>query len=454
MKPSSAREIILSAPEASCHPWPRHVLAPAVWSAMATALADAPALALRGLWADPTHVHALLHDTTTDALLPVSVAAVDGAYAALSPQRPEAAWFERMVADLWGHRASGGLDARPWLDHGKWPQHRPLGPQPMAPAGAAEPPALLPPAREDMFQIPLGPVLPGIAEAAHLRLTVAGETVARAEFRLGYLHKGTLALMRGKSPRAAGRFAARRSGDATVAHSVAFARAAEAAAQTEAPARAAALRNVMLEMERLANHFADCAAIAAAAGFAPPQAGLLGLREFVLAAAARVFGHRLMMDVCIPGGLAADAPVDFSETILALAATLDRESVQPLRLCRESRLLADRTGGEGGGRLHARLADIPAAIARLRAHAAALPDGPIAVSLPMGTGEGIGCVDGHRGFIFHWLRLAGGQIAAAFLCDPGWLQFPLLESALLGAAIEDVPVVVACFACSVSGVDL
>jgi Ni,Fe-hydrogenase III large subunit len=56
----------------------------------------------------------------------------------------------------------------------------------------------------------------------------------RLEARLGYTHKGTLTLMRGKSPRTAARFAARLSGEATVAHGIAFARATEAALATDA----------------------------------------------------------------------------------------------------------------------------------------------------------------------------------------------------------------------------
>ena len=74
--------------------------------------------------------------------------------------------------------------------------------------------------------------------------------------------------MRGKSPRAAARFAARLSGDTTVAHAIAFARAAEAASATEAPPRAAALRAVMAELERIANHLGDFGAIANDAAFA------------------------------------------------------------------------------------------------------------------------------------------------------------------------------------------
>ena len=75
--------------------------------------------------------------------------------------------------------------------------------------------------------LPLGPVWGRLDEAAHLRLSLDGPAIRRAESLLGFTHKGTLALMRGKSPRTAARFAARLSGDATVAHSVAFAQAAE-----------------------------------------------------------------------------------------------------------------------------------------------------------------------------------------------------------------------------------
>ena len=113
-----------------------------------------------------------------------------------------------------------------------------------------------------------------LGEPAHFRISAEGEAVLRLETRLGYAHKGTLGLLRGKSPRAAARFAARISGDAAVAHSIAFARAAEAAAATEAPPRADALRAVMAELERIANHFADFSTVAEAAGF--PVAGDAG----------------------------------------------------------------------------------------------------------------------------------------------------------------------------------
>ena len=59
-----------------------------------------------------------------------------------------------------------------------------------------------------------------------------------------------------------------------------------------------------------------------------------------------------------------------------------------------------------------------------------------------------------NGEIWHWLRLDHGQIASVFLCDPAWIRWPLLEAAMAGAQAEDLPLIMASFALSVSGVDL
>ncbi len=237
------------------------------------------------MWADTGHVHAILHDEAAGEPLLASTRVEAGRYAALSPARPLSAWFERMVQDLWGHTAAGGIDQRPWLDHGHWPQARPMALRPDDLRGRSEPPEFLPVEDEDLDQVPLGPIHGGIEPAAHLHLTGRGETIARLEARLGYTHKGTLALMRGKSPRAAARFAARLSGEATVAHAIAFAQATEAALQAEPPPRAVALRAVMAEMERIAGHLGSLGAIGEAAGFFP-------LRRAVAAIARRSIAPR------------------------------------------------------------------------------------------------------------------------------------------------------------------
>lgn len=502
---TDAAALIRAAPTVPCAPWPRHVLAPGDWHALAAALPAQPALALAALWADTGHVHALFYDAADGSVLPASVPVVAGAYPALSPARPVAAWFERMILDLWGHAAEGGLDDRPWLDHGRWASHAPLAAHPMPVGGPPEPPEFLPASGAELHVLPLGPIADGIAEPAYLRVTAQGETVVRLEARLGYLHKGTLGLMHGKSPRAAARFAARLAGDSTVAHAIAFARAAEAASGATAPPRAAVLRAVMAELERIAGHLADLAATADAAGFAPLSAGCLLHREAALRAAAAAFGHRLMMDCVIPGGVAAEIAPGGTEAILRVLTELEAELPALARL--HDRLVARlaqagaqagavapvlvqalaaggvvgraagreadlrrragyppydgldfavpaRQEGTADARARLRFAELPSSIAVLRDLLGTPAEGAVSTKLPPASGEGIGFAEGVRGDVWHWLRLDAGMIAACFARDPAWLHWPLLEAAMAGGSVADLPVVAASFGLRCAGMDL
>ena len=398
----------------------RQALTRDAWARMA----EGSAPPLLGLWADTREVYALLRDG--DAPLLVSTEVEDGLYPALSPSRPAAAWFERMVRDLWGHTAIGGSDQRPLLDHGRWPRSAPLSVRP-GPPGPAETPEFA--SAPDLDQLPLGPVRGGIAPAAHLRLGVSGETIVRLEARLGYTHKGILSLMRGKSPRAAARFAARLVGEATVAHSIALARAAEAALGCAIPPRAAALRAVMAELERMAGVLEGIAATAEAVGRDWLAARAASQTETIRRAAQVAFGHRLMMDCVIPGGVAADIAPAGSE---ALGHALRLIAAEP----------------------SACVAAIEDGIGRTRALLDGLSEGPVAMPLPMESGEGVGHADGPHGEIWHWLKLDHGQIASAFLLDPAWTRWAALETAAPGSQIEDLPRIMAELALSSSGLDL
>ena len=197
----------------------------------------------------------------------------------------------------------GRPDTRPWLDHGRWGVRHPLGAR--EDRDQKPPPYdFLPAEGESLHQIPVGPVHAGIIEPGHFRFTANGETVVRLEERLGYVHKGIESLMAGAPLDKAARLAGRVSGDSTVAYALAFARAVEAALEIEAPPRAACLRALMAELERLANHFGDIGAICNDASFALMHAHCGILRERVLRAADACFGHRLMMDRVVPGGVA------------------------------------------------------------------------------------------------------------------------------------------------------
>ena len=211
------------------------------------------------------------------------------------------------VRDLWGLSPAGGADARPFVDHGRWAVSAPLSAQPLPRSAPPVQPEFRPPAGEGWHQIPLGPVRPVPLGAVHLRLHVLGGAVAAMEAQGGYGHRGVVGLMLGRSPRAAARVAARiAAADSAVAHALAFARAAEAATGAAPPPRAVALRALMGEIERIACHLRWWGGVCAAAGLRWPEARCAALREGVLRAAGVAFGHRLMLDRVVPGGVAAD----------------------------------------------------------------------------------------------------------------------------------------------------
>ena len=470
---------------------------------MADALSGEPDLSLQGLWAETGHVHALLQGPDGVPLL-ASVPVEAGLYAALSPHRPAAAWFERAIADLWGHRAADAVDTRPWLDWGHWPLLHPLAVRAVPQAGQPEPPEFLSTEDAGLHQTAVGPIHAGIIEPGHFRFTCAGETVVRLEVRLGYAHKGTLALMRGKPARTAVQLAARLSGDSTVAHSIAFSRAAEAAAELDVPPRAHALRAVMAELERLANHLGDVGAICNDAAF-----GLLHMRfgwhrEAVLRAADAAFGHRLMMDCVMPGGVARDLVPGSTTAILRALDALDLELPALVRGYDDTVSLSDRMIGTGamppgqvfrfapGGfvgraasravdarrapgyppydgmrfavpvleagdvdaRVRIRLQEIAQAMSLLRMLIPALPQGACSVPMTSRSGEGMGVAESFRGECWHWVRLDSGQVAASWARDPSWLHWPLLEGAMQDNIVADFPLVNKSVNASYSGVDL
>jgi Ni,Fe-hydrogenase III large subunit len=259
----------------------------------------------------------------------------------------------------------------------------------------------------------------------------------------------------------------------------------------------------MAELERIAAHLAAVGGVAEAAG-AGWFAGRCGLHaDSVRRAAAQAFGHRLMMDCVVPGGVAADIAPGGPERIGAALDSLDdivaweprsrladrlsgvgavtRAEAQavaasgPLGRAAGQGFDARRFGGMAHGTppydelslavprlaggdaascLRVRLAEIAESTRLLRTLLAALPEGAVSTPLPIASGEGIGWAEAPGGDVWHWLRLDHGQIATAFLRDPGWAHWPLLEAAAAGAAAEDLPLIQRSFALGSSGVDL
>ena len=358
-----------------------------------------------------------------------------------------------------------------------------------------------------LHQVAVGPVHAGVIEPGHFRFTVQGEIVVRLEERLGYTHKGIEALMSGASLPAATRLAGRVSGDSTAAYSLAFAQATETALGVEPPPRAVWLRALMAELERLANHLGDIGAVCNDAAFALMLAHCGALREEVLRACAAAFGHRLMRDRIVPGGVASDLSGDGETAIRGAVGHIRRRFPKLIELYDDTASLQDRTVGAGvvtqalagqyaaGGfvgrasgrafdarrmpgyapydqlrfevsvleegdvnaRVWIRIREVEQSLALIDQILDALPAGAIATgdNLSTGEGEGSALVEGFRGDILVWLRLErGGTVGRCHLRDPSWFQWPLLEAAIEDNIIADFPLCNKSFNCSYSGHDL
>lgn len=463
-----------------------------------TALAEGCAAGLQdlvALWADDGAMCLALADAPHGVRGIVSLATDAGRYPSIAARHPPALRLERAMRDLYGVQPVGLPDLRPWLDHGRWPGRR-----------REERYEFLPVEGEGLHQIPVGPVHAGIIEPGHFRFTANGETVVRLEQRLGYVHKGVEGLMAGAEIGHAARIVGRISGDSTVAYAWAFARAIEVALGWAPPPRAVLLRAVMAELERLSHHISDVGAICNDASVLTIHARCALQREDVLATAEACFGHRLMMDRVLPGGVAADLSAEGVGRIRNLLARLEETRAEILRVYDTMPSLQDRTvttgivspelvrqyaaggfvgrasgrafdarksfayapydeldfdlslrtTGDVDARLLVRMDEIVESQRIVLQLLGRLTPGEIRTEQPMAAaGEGAALVEAFRGDVFVSVRLqADGRLARVHARDASWFQWPLLEAAIEGNIVADFPLCNKSFNCSYSGHDL
>jgi len=449
----------------------------------------------------------------SESLVLRTVCPVDADLNSIAPVFCAADRPERHARDLFGIGIVNAPDERRWVRHQAWSgNHSPLRDEVMCIPAESTPPddsyPFISAHGSGVMEVPVGPVHAGIIEPGHFRFHTVGEKVLNLEQHLGYTHKGIeLPWPRGRDVDGLARLAARVSGDSTVAHSWAACQAVETATGTEVPERALWLRALMAERERVANFFGDIGGICNDVGFAFAQAQLTRLKESWLRQNLNLFGHRMMMDCIIPGGVRADVEqerltpmvdemrelaVEFSALIDMLEAS---ESLED-RLMNAGKLTPDQAkmlgatgyvGKASGQDIDARRdapyapydklsVEVPvfhagdvAARAKVRADEVLISLRLIeqiigrmtagAVITPVvETGKpviSLGMVEGWRGQLITFVRLdAQGKVARFFPRDPSWLIWPALELLQQDNIIADFPVCNKSVNGSYSGQDL
>lgn len=501
--------------------WPgisaRHRLKPEDWGRAAN-LAAAEGLRWSAVWADHQppriQVKALLFGADGHLLLETELAEDSPVLTSQTPAYPAADRPERTLRDMLGIQFSDHPDGRRWMRHQAWketdyPLRRdfPVGgsPLPQTPTDSAYP--FTPVAGSGVYEIPVGPVHAGIIEPGHFRFQALGEDILRLEERLGYVHKGIEKIAVGRDLNGLARLAGRVSGDSTVTHGWAACQAAERALALPVPPRALSLRAILAERERIANHLGDMGAICNDVGFAFAQYQMSRLRELWQRLNGQIFGHRLLMDVVIPGGIKRDLDAPAITALHQQGSQLRAEIEELLPLLLEYPSLQDRlrdyailspekarelgvlgyvgrasniqddlrrdapyppydqlevevpafTEGDLTKRLRVRGEEILISLHLIDQLLHRLPKGDIRVDCPVPGREvdGLGLIEGWRGETVAYLRLdAEGRVLRYFPRDPSWLNWLALENLLDGVIVPDFPVCNKAVNGSYSGHDL
>jgi Ni,Fe-hydrogenase III large subunit len=408
-------------------------------------------------------------------------------YPGLEDLFPAASRMQRAIADLSAVRSTDP-DTRPWLHH-------------------TDSYEFVRVAGDGVHEIPVGPVHAGIIEPGHFRFSIVGEKVLRLEERLGYVHKGIerrfteLPILQGHA------LAARVSGDSAVAFAWAYCQALEGMSDVVIPPRAAWLRALYLELERIANHLGDLGALGNDAGFAFGLAQFSRLKEHLLRATQAAVGARYLLDSVVPGGVRSDLAGSGADRLNACAVHLTQEvlrlrtiydehegvrdrfnaagSVTPELAARLGLTgMAGRASGQvfdlrvdlpcypyselGTSKFGSRAGDVAARVAirfdevlescrLIHRILNTLPSGPHLVPLaePPAGASGAGIIEGWRGPVF--VGLESGSAGTIHRChphDPSWQNWPVLEHAIIGNIVPDFPLINKSFNLSYSGHDL
>lgn len=431
-------------------------------------------------------------------------------FPSITPLVPAAHWYEREVQDMFGLVPEGHPDPRRLVLHDNWPDgvhplRKDFDPSTPMPRVEREPYQFHRLHGEGFVEIPVGPIHAGVIEPGHFRFAAVGEAIFHLETRLFYTHRGIEKLAEGKTPAHVLQIAERVCGACSCSHAVSYAQAVEAIAGVEIPARAAAIRTLFLELERLYNHLGDLGNICAGVGFAVGTSFGARLKEDVQRLNERLIGNRFLHGVVRLGGVRRDLD---AEDVADLEKTLDgvaRDFKDFIELIMGSETLVERlttTGvlptataralgavgvaarasgvdldsrrdhphafydclpmavpvivrheGDVKARLLVRSDEVLASLAIIRALLATLPEGPTAVDLgAIPAGYAWGVSESPRGENIHWVRIGDdGTIERYRVRSASYPNWPAVAAAVPGNMVPDFPLInksfELCYAC-------
>jgi Ni,Fe-hydrogenase III large subunit len=452
------------------------------------------------------HLFAVLAQEA-EGMLAVTSTFVGDTYLALTPDCPQAHWFEREIAEQWGVKPEGHPWLKPIRFHHSYREGRDAWNRPVEipiQPGVTDFFAMT---GDEVHEVAVGPVHAGIIEPGHFRFQCHGEKVYHMEISLGYQHRGVERALVGGPDKQTIPYMETLAGDTTIGHTLAYCEAVEALAGCRVPARAQTLRAIALELERLANHTGDIGALAGDISYLPTASFCGRIRGDFLNMTALICGNRLGRGLVRPGGVLFDldetrqvklsrrlkqASKDVTNAVELLweapsvrsrfenAGPVSRETALELGLvgvvARASGVERDVRAqfpsgiyrfaqipvssyhtGNVFARAHVRWMEIQRSIAFIFDQLKALPEGPVRVEVGPLTANCavVSLTEGWRGEICHVAMTdTAGKFAHYKVVDPSFHNWMGLAMALRDQQISDFPLCNKSFNLSYCGHDL
>jgi len=418
-------------------------------------------------------------------------------------------WYERYLRDMFGITPVGHPDLRRLVHHENIPENTyPLQkdfpwntklkkdnvPYPMHHIDG-----------EGIFEIPVGPIHAGIIEPGHFRFNVAGERIITLEGKLFFTHKGVEKLVEGKTALGALPFIERISGDMSASHALAYVQAVEKISNCKITDRAAMLRSIISECERITMHIHDLANIGGmGTGFSFIAANGFRIKERMMQLSQEICANRFWRGIITIGGVSRDIESKDLDKILkvstdawkeidrVVATALDSEGfLDRLQYTGELPEEAARAFGAVGlparasninrdvrknhpyasysefpvktitkkshdvfARYRMRIKEIEQSIILLEKLIKEIPKENILVECQTVDGFALGAVESWRGEIICALRIKNGVIDRCFPRDPSFCNWALFGIMGPGNIVPDFPLINKSLNLSYSGNDL
>jgi len=348
--------------------------------------------------------------------------------------------------------------------------------------------------------IPIGPQHPLLKEPLAFQIMLEGELVTDSTMRMGYVHRGIERLCRERTYIQNIHLLERVCGICSHVHAMTYCRAVESLLGIEVPPRAAYLRALLCELERIHSHLLWLGVLARNIGLDTIFMYAWRDREIVLDIMEALSGGRVSHAINIIGGVRSDVTPEHSAEILEQLTTLDRQVTRLLGVVENERSLQTRTkdvgllsleqvrrycvvgpvarasgldvdlrrdeprmpydrlnfhipthtAGDVWARTLVRTQETLISVELCRDILRGLPEGPSAVRAPrrVPPGEAISRAEAPRGEVFYYVRSDGSDTPARVkIRTPTLPSLLTLPQQLKGVTMADVSVVL-------SGVDL